>query len=136
MTWPAYLELWRSGELELRAERALAELRSRSRRPPGSSIHDLVDVGPGGSCRVCPRDCDVNRLADATGICKVGRRARVSSWFAHFGEEDCLRGWNGSGTIFFSWCNLKCVFCQNWETSNEGAGEERLATPSPMRFLS
>jgi len=63
-------------------------------------------------------------LADEKAVCKVGRRAKVSSYFPHFGEEDCLRGWNGSGTIFFSWCNLKCVFCQNWETSNEGAGEE------------
>src|SRR5262245_47557199 len=75
-------------------------------------------------CRVCPRDCDVARTRDETGLCNVGRYARVSSHFAHFGEEDCLRGWNGSGTIFFSWCNLKCVFCQNWEISNEGAGEE------------
>jgi putative pyruvate formate lyase activating enzyme len=48
----------------------------------------------------------------------------VSSYFPHFGEEDCLRGWNGSGTIFFGWCNLRCVFCQNWETSQEGAGVE------------
>jgi putative pyruvate formate lyase activating enzyme len=75
-------------------------------------------------CRVCPRDCDVDRLADETAICRAGRRARVSSYFAHFGEEDCLRGWNGSGTIFFGWCNLRCVFCQNWETSQEGAGDE------------
>jgi putative pyruvate formate lyase activating enzyme len=75
-------------------------------------------------CRVCPRDCDVNRLANETAICRAGRRARVSSHFAHFGEEDCLRGYNGSGTIFFGWCNLRCVFCQNWETSQEGAGEE------------
>jgi putative pyruvate formate lyase activating enzyme len=57
-------------------------------------------------------------------VCRVGRRAKVSSAFAHFGEEDCLRGWRGSGTIFFSWCNLKCVFCQNWDTSNEGEGRE------------
>jgi putative pyruvate formate lyase activating enzyme len=75
-------------------------------------------------CRVCPRDCDVNRLVDETAICRAGRRARVSSYFAHFGEEDCLRGYHGSGTIFFGWCNLRCVFCQNWETSQEGAGEE------------
>lgn len=75
-------------------------------------------------CDVCPRDCHVNRLLDETKVCKVGRKARVASYFAHFGEEDCLRGWAGSGTIFFSWCNLKCVFCQNWETSNEGAGDE------------
>jgi putative pyruvate formate lyase activating enzyme len=100
--WPAYLALG-VDELGRRAAHALEELRR---------------------CRVCPRDCDVDRLADEKAVCKVGRRARVASAFAHFGEEDCLRGWNGSGTIFFSWCNLKCVFCQNWETSNEGAGDE------------
>jgi putative pyruvate formate lyase activating enzyme len=76
------------------------------------------------SCRVCPRDCAVDRLRDQRMACKVGRRARVSSHFPHFGEEDCLRGWNGSGTIFFSFCNLRCVFCQNWETSQEGEGRE------------
>lgn len=103
MSWPAYVDTWRSGELARRAEQAVAAL---------------------SSCRVCPRDCAVDRLAGDTAVCKVGRRARVSTWFAHFGEEDCLRGWNGSGTIFFSWCNLKCVFCQNWETSNEGHGKE------------
>ena len=102
LAWPAYLDLGVQ-ELTRRAEQALDELRH---------------------CRVCPRDCEIDRLADEQAVCKVGRRARVSSAFAHFGEEDCLRGWNGSGTIFFSWCNLKCVFCQNWETSNEGAGEE------------
>src|SRR5262249_24353371 len=48
----------------------------------------------------------------------------VSSSSPHFGEEDCVRGGNGSGTIFFGWCTLRCVFCQNWETSQEGAGEE------------
>src|SRR5262249_45368664 len=56
--------------------------------------------------------------------CKVGRKARVASAFAHFGEEDVLRGWQGSGTIFFSWCNLRCVFCQNYETSQDGEGSE------------
>ncbi len=75
-------------------------------------------------CRVCPRDCDVDRLAGQAAVCRAGRRARVSSYFAHFGEEDVLRGWAGSGTIFFGWCNLRCVFCQNWETSQEGAGDE------------
>src|SRR5512134_856403 len=98
----AYLALWRSGELVRRVERAIA----------------MLDV-----CRVCPRDCDVDRTKDEIGLCRVGRKARVSSFFPHFGEEDCLRGWNGSGTIFFSWCNLRCKFCQNWETSNEGEGE-------------
>jgi len=75
-------------------------------------------------CRGCPRDCDVHRLADERAICKTGRYAQVSSAFAHFGEEDCLRGWRGSGTIFFSHCNLRCVFCQNFDISWRGGGEE------------
>jgi putative pyruvate formate lyase activating enzyme len=66
----------------------------------------------------------VDRLADRFAVCKTGRHARVSSAFPHFGEEDVLRGWRGSGTIFFAWCNLKCIFCQNWETSQAGEGEE------------
>lgn len=99
---PAYVATWKSGELERRVERALASL---------------------ATCRVCPRDCDVDRTRDEIGLCNVGRQARVSSYFAHFGEEDCLRGWNGSGTIFFSFCNLRCKFCQNWETSQDGIGD-------------
>lgn len=76
------------------------------------------------SCTVCPRDCRVDRLRDKSGVCKIGRRARVSSFFPHLGEEDVLRGWRGSGTIFFSWCNLRCVFCQNFETSQTENGVE------------
>jgi putative pyruvate formate lyase activating enzyme len=75
-------------------------------------------------CALCPRNCHVDRLHNKTAACKTGRYARVSTAFAHFGEEDCLRGWKGSGTIFFSWCNLRCVFCQNFETSQMGEGEE------------
>ena len=71
----------------------------------------------GPRCLVCPRECKVDRRADVPGLCAVGRHAVVASWFPHFGEEDCLRGWNGSGTIFFSGCNLRCVFCQNWDIS-------------------
>lgn len=100
---PAYMALYRSGELHARAREAVAGL---------------------AQCRVCPRDCAVDRLADKTGVCKTGRYARVSSYFPHFGEEDCLRGWRGSGTIFFAWCNLRCVFCQNFEISQEGVGVE------------
>jgi putative pyruvate formate lyase activating enzyme len=74
-------------------------------------------------CRVCPRDCEVNRLEDETGICRTGRQAVVSSAFPHLGEEDCLRGRRGSGTIFFAHCNLQCVFCQNWDISYEGRGK-------------
>ena len=107
---PAYLDLFERGELHERVELALEELRD---------------------CRACPRDCGINRLNDEIGVCRSGRHARVSSHFPHFGEEDCLRGWNGSGTIFFSWCNLRCVFCQNFEISQRPAGDvvgpERIA---------
>ena len=77
-----------------------------------------------GDCRACPRDCRVDRMAGELGTCNTGRCAIVSSAFAHFGEEDCLRGWNGSGTIFFGLCNLRCVFCQNWDISQEQSGRE------------
>jgi putative pyruvate formate lyase activating enzyme len=56
-------------------------------------------------------------LQDKWAVCRIGRHAIVASFFAHRGEEDCLRGWRGSGTIFFSGCNLRCVFCQNYEVS-------------------
>ncbi|HBZ68989.1 MAG TPA: radical SAM protein, partial [Deltaproteobacteria bacterium] len=78
------------------------------------------------ACQVCPRNCRVNRLEDRWAVCRTGRYARVSSVFAHFGEEDCLRGWQGSGTIFFSMCNLRCVFCQNYEISQLHRGREVL----------
>ncbi len=57
-------------------------------------------------------------------MCHTGRWAAVGSYFPHFGEEDCLRGWNRSGTIFFSYCNLKCVFCHNFDISQEGKGRK------------
>ena len=65
----------------------------------------------GERCVVCPRGCKVDRRADVAGLCAIGRHAVVASYFPHFGEEDCLRGSRGSGTIFFSGCNLRCVFC-------------------------
>jgi putative pyruvate formate lyase activating enzyme len=74
-------------------------------------------------CTVCPRLCRVGRLLDHKGLCATGRQAVVGSYFPHFGEENCLRGWNGSGTIFFSGCNLRCVFCQNFDISWEVRGE-------------
>ncbi|EID14829.1 radical SAM domain-containing protein [Mycobacterium xenopi RIVM700367] len=87
-------------------------------------------LGP-DRCRVCPRLCRVDRLHDVKGLCQIGRTAVVASHFAHFGEENCLRGWNGSGTIFFSGCNLRCVFCQNhdisWEVRGERVSPQRLA---------
>ncbi|MBU0639058.1 MAG: radical SAM protein [Planctomycetes bacterium] len=76
------------------------------------------------SCRACPRNCAVDRLANAEQFCHTGRHARVASAFAHSGEELCLRGTRGSGTIFFARCNLRCVFCQNWDISQRSVGQE------------
>jgi len=100
---PAYLRTFESGELARKVEAAVASLQR---------------------CRVCPWNCEIDRLANQTKVCRTGRYARVASYFPHFGEEDCLRGWKGSGTIFFSWCNLRCVFCQNFDLSQGGAGQE------------
>lgn len=75
-------------------------------------------------CRVCPRACGVNRLVEAGGYCRAGRRARVSSYHQHFGEEPFLVGQYGSGTIFFARCNLGCVFCQNYDISHQGIGRD------------
>ena len=99
--YPAYLELWQSGGLARRVELGLTKL---------------------ADCVLCPRNCRINRLEDKKKVCRTGRYATVSSHFAHFGEERCLRGKYGSGTIFFSWCNLRCVFCQNYEISWAGVG--------------
>lgn len=109
---PAYLNLYESGELNKRVERAVAQLES---------------------CQVCPRNCKVNRLNNETAACHTGRYAQVSSHFAHFGEEDCLRGRNGSGTIFFSMCNLRCVFCQNYDISQANKGPE--VTPAELASM-
>jgi putative pyruvate formate lyase activating enzyme len=76
------------------------------------------------NCTLCPRSCQVNRFASKNGACRTGIRPIVSSFGPHFGEESFLVGNNGSGTIFFSNCNLNCVFCQNWEISQMGVGEE------------
>lgn len=99
---PAYVRAHSSGQLQAKAEQARALLEP---------------------CRVCPRRCGVNRLQDELGVCGVGRQAQVASAFPHFGEEDCLRGWRGSGTIFFAGCNLRCVFCQNYDISQQGDGQ-------------
>lgn len=106
---PAYLELHRSGELQRRTAQAIESL-----------VH----------CQACPRSCGANRLDGDTGTCNTGRHALVSSSFPHMGEENCLRGWKGSGTIFFSMCNLRCVFCQNSDISQEGHG--RATSPEEL----
>jgi putative pyruvate formate lyase activating enzyme len=101
---PAYLRLLRAGDLADRARLAREHLEN---------------------CDLCVRYCRVNRRQSIRGaICRTGERAVVYSAGPHFGEEDCLRGWRGSGTIFFSWCNLRCIYCQNWEISWAGEGRE------------
>jgi len=100
---PAYVRAFETGALQERARQAVEVLRC---------------------CRVCPRDCEVDRFNNKPGVCRSGRLARVASAFPHFGEEDCLRGWRGSGTIFFCGCNLRCVFCQNFDISQQGAGQQ------------
>ncbi len=75
-------------------------------------------------CRVCPHRCGVNRLKDEKGYCKTGRYAIVADYFPHRGEEKPIRGKRGSGTVFFSYCNMRCVYCQNYTISHLGDGEE------------
>jgi putative pyruvate formate lyase activating enzyme len=106
---PAYLALHRSGELARRIQEGLAALEN---------------------CTICPRLCKVNRVEGFTGVCKTARYAVVSSAFPHMGEENPLRGYRGSGTIFFSQCNLRCVFCQNFDISQETSGRE--VTPEQL----
>jgi putative pyruvate formate lyase activating enzyme len=100
---PAYIKTFEEGLLAAKIEKAYDTLKA---------------------CVLCPRRCGVERLADETGICKTGKNAWVSSYNAHFGEEAPLVGSHGSGTIFFTHCNLMCLFCQNYDISHEGHGQE------------
>jgi len=74
-------------------------------------------------CRLCPRECGINRLEGKVGYCGAGAALTISSAFPHFGEERPLVGRHGSGTIFLTHCNLRCVFCQNYDISHLGSGE-------------
>lgn len=98
---PSYIGTFEKGLLKEKAEKA----------------HSLLQ-----SCTLCPRKCGVDRLSGETGICKTGKFAWVSSCTPHFGEEQPLVGTHGSGTIFFTHCNLLCLFCQNFDISHEGHG--------------
>lgn len=100
---PGYIQLHRSGELRRR----------------GEFLWELL-----GDCRLCPRECGVNRLEGEKGFCNATSTLRVASYHAHFGEERPLVGVGGSGTIFLSHCNLGCVFCQNWDISHRGGGSD------------
>jgi putative pyruvate formate lyase activating enzyme len=99
---PAYLKLHKQNELKKR----------------GEELWDIMQ-----SCRLCPRECEANRIAGDEGFCGASALLEVSSYHPHFGEEDPLVGQGGSGTIFFTNCNLRCVFCINWDISQEGKGE-------------
>jgi putative pyruvate formate lyase activating enzyme len=100
----AYLQPLRSGELKRRVATAYARLEA---------------------CDLCGRECGVNRRESGAGAgCRTGEQAVVSSYGPHFGEEEPLVGSGGSGTIFFTWCNLRCQYCQNYEISQEGEGDE------------
>ena len=83
------------------------------------------------ACELCPRQCGVNRAAGEKGYCRAPAKVKVYSAQPHFGEELSLVGEGGSGTVFFSNCNLRCVFCQNWSIAHRGLGnriaDERLA---------
>jgi putative pyruvate formate lyase activating enzyme len=101
---PAYLALHRSGELKRR----------------GQELWDMME-----SCRLCPRMCGINRLDGNEGFCRASSQLEIASYHPHFGEEKPLVGKGGSGTIFFTNCGLRCVFCINYQISQEGMGHPR-----------
>jgi putative pyruvate formate lyase activating enzyme len=111
-TGPAYLNLLESGELARRAREAVAAL---------------------ADCVCCPRQCHADRRQPDSpeSYCRIGRLALVSNAFPHHGEENCLRGRAGSGTIFFAECNLRCVFCHNFGISWQGHGQPISAANCP-----
>ncbi|KAM5369685.1 hypothetical protein ACJZ2D_008832 [Fusarium nematophilum] len=73
------------------------------------------------NCNLCPRECGVNRF-EKTGMCLIGEKAKVNTIAPHFGEEPCIQGHNGSGSVFMSGCNLRCIFCQNYDISHQRNG--------------
>ena len=101
--YPSYLKLFQSGELKNRIKELMAAYES---------------------CTLCPRDCRVDRTKGEVGKCQASDKVKISSAFPHFGEEAPLVGTNGSGTIFFSHCGLRCVYCQNYDISINGSGME------------
>jgi len=100
---PAYKKLLEQGEMKARVDLAAKHLEN---------------------CEVCPLECGVNRMKGELGVCKTGKFPQVSSYFAHHGEERPISGRHGSGTIFFTRCNLRCVYCQNADISQLSFGRE------------
>ena len=115
-TYPAYLDLLKSGELEARVERLLGLL---------------------SPCRVCPRECGVDRLGGRIGPCFNRRRPAVASCCDHHGEEPPISGRRGSGTVFFAGCNLRCLYCQNHPISQgfDRAGRNEVETSNLAEML-
>jgi len=111
---PSYLKLAESGELAKRAEQLSLRLTS---------------------CNLCPRECGVDRTAGEVGYCKAGAMTTISSAHPHFGEEEPLVGIHGSGTIFLTGCNLKCIYCQNYDISHLGVGEVISTNELAQRML-
>lgn len=101
MTTPNYIDLYQSGKLANRVEKAYNILQD---------------------CTLCPHHCHVNRSNDELGYCQTGSEIKIASYGPHFGEEEPLVGSKGSGTIFFSNCNLRCVYCQNYDISQHQSG--------------
>src|SRR5690606_16872797 len=101
-TWPAYMSLARSGELAARAE----------------TLRNMLT-----HCRMCPNACDVDRTQGPAGLCHAGAQVMLGAAEAHRGEERCLSGESGSGTVFFTGCNLQCIHCQNFAISQQGEGQ-------------
>jgi len=100
---PAYIKTYKNGLLNQKIEKADKAL---------------------SNCKLCPRECGVDRHSSKKGVCKTGSRARVVTYLPHFGEELSLRGTKGSGTIFFAFCSLLCNFCRNYHITHETAGKE------------
>ena len=114
MPYPSYLKIYQEGQLSKRIEKSLSFL---------------------APCRLCPRNCGVNRLKGERGFCKTGRKARIAEYNAHFGEEAPLVGRHGSGTIFISSCNLRCSFCQNFAISHQNEGTDAEAEQIAQMML-
>jgi len=110
---PSYIALTQQGDLKKRVQ----------------ALEDILK-----DCRLCPRECRTNRLKGEVGYCKADSGLIVSSAFPHFGEESPLVGHHGSGTIFLSHCNLRCIFCQNYDISHLGRGE-RITSSDMARMM-
>jgi putative pyruvate formate lyase activating enzyme len=112
---PSYLSLYKSGELHKRAEVLQENL---------------------SACTLCPRECRVDRLRNEKGVCGASTQLRIAKAIPHFGEEPPVSGTNGSGTIFFSFCSLKCCFCQNFQISQENMGQDLSEKELAKKMLS